>query len=153
MYNFTDEFWNEVRNRIDYLTSASNGLNELDDIEVEELVILRLLLKITVRKSNCMENYHFILTSLLKIRQSELTSDPQYRQNLSKHQFRELQLITELLNFYKNDSTSLQMPSDLDCLIYVLQQKLMTDPENMPLDEGKLLNLLETTKSLLLKSK
>lgn len=45
MYNFTDEFWNEVRNRIDYLTSASNGLNELDDIEVEELVILRLLLK------------------------------------------------------------------------------------------------------------
>lgn len=42
MYNFTDEFWNEVRNRIDYLTSASN---ELDDIEVEELVILRLLLK------------------------------------------------------------------------------------------------------------
>lgn len=48
-----------------------------------------------------MENYHFILTSLLKIRQSELTSDPQYRQNLSKHQFRELQLITELLNFYK----------------------------------------------------
>lgn len=45
MYNFTDEFWNEVRNRIDYLMSASNGLNELDDIEVEELVILRLLLK------------------------------------------------------------------------------------------------------------
>ncbi len=45
MYNFTDEFWNEVRNRIDYLTSASNGLNELDDIEVEELVMLRLLLK------------------------------------------------------------------------------------------------------------
>lgn len=45
MYNFTDEFWNEVRNRIDYLTSASNELNELDDIEVEELVILRLLLK------------------------------------------------------------------------------------------------------------
>lgn len=42
MYNFTDEFWNEVRNRIDYLTSASN---KLDDIEVEELVILRLLLK------------------------------------------------------------------------------------------------------------
>lgn len=100
-----------------------------------------------------MENYHFILASLLKIRQSELTSDPQYRQNLSEHQFRELQLITELLNFYKNDSTSLQMPSDLDCLIYVLQQKLMTDPENMPLDEVKLLNLLETTKSLLLKSK
>lgn len=100
-----------------------------------------------------MENYHFILTSLLKIRQFELTSDPQYRQNLSKHQFRELQLITELLNFYKNDSTSLQMPSDLDYLIYVLQQKLMTDPENMPLDEVKLLNLLETTKSLLLKSK
>lgn len=45
MYNFTDEFWNEVRNRIDYLTSASNGLLDLDDIEVEELVILRLLLK------------------------------------------------------------------------------------------------------------
>lgn len=45
MYNFTDKFWNEVRNRIDYLTSASNGLNELDDLEVEELVILRLLLK------------------------------------------------------------------------------------------------------------
>lgn len=48
MYNFTDEFWNEVRNHIDYLTSASNGLNGLnglDDIEVEELVILRLLLK------------------------------------------------------------------------------------------------------------
>lgn len=45
MDNFTDEFWNEVKERIHYLTSASYGLDELEDAELEELVILKLLMK------------------------------------------------------------------------------------------------------------
>lgn len=45
MSNFTDKFWDEVKERIHYLSSASYGLDELEDVELEELVILKLLLK------------------------------------------------------------------------------------------------------------
>lgn len=94
-----------------------------------------------------MENYNFILTTLLESRHKELTKDPDWRENLSKSDFRELQIITEALQFYKSDDSGLTLPSDLDCLLYALQSKLIKSPETTSVDDVKLLNALKIIKA------